>query len=414
MRGIRAYSRRRSPSLRIARFPRTTDVNPYQPLLYKHLATLGYSLVPEAEFRLRWLARSRREISVLHFHWRLERCYHEAHSRLPRPVAAVKAGLSAVRFVLTLLVARIFGYRIVWTVHELYRQTAVSKSLERAVGTALAHLADVVFVHDAHAATEVRAQLAVPARRLRIAEHPSFLGVYPAGDGRRLSRRRLRVGEDQIALLYFGSVRSDKRLGLLLEAFASVADPGLVLIIAGGVRDPTCAATCEVAAARDPRIRLALNEVPHASVSDVFAAADAFVSARADGWTSGSLILALSMGLPVIVADCPANHGLIGGDAAGWTFRPEEAASLAAALAAATRNRDQLEVKAAAALQRAHRLPRWPDLALQTANAINSLSHAPAAGARSEPAVNIRQTRLPPEHLRRTRSGQTKMIERLS
>jgi glycosyltransferase involved in cell wall biosynthesis len=391
MRGNRAYSRRRSPHVGIARFPRTTDVNPYQPLLYKHLATLGYLLASDTEFRLRWLARSRREVSVLHFHWRLERCYQEADGRLPRHLPAVKAGLRAGRFVLMLFVARGFGYRIVWTVHELYRQTAVSNALERAVGTVLARLADVVFVHDAYAARQVRAQLAVPSRRLRIAAHPSFLGAYPAGDGRRVSRRRLGVGDDQIAILCFGSLRSDKRLGLLLEAFASVADPRLVLIISGGVRDPACAAMCEAAAVRDPRIRLALNEVPRACVSDLFAAADAFVSARADGWTSGSLILALSMGLPAIVAACPANHDLIGGDAAGWSFRPDDASSLAAALAEAAASRDQLHVKAAAALRRAQQLPRWPDLALQTANAINSLSRN-SAGARASSGLAVSWT----------------------
>jgi hypothetical protein len=49
--GARGRTRRSRLVFRIARFPPTTDVNPYQPLLHEHLAALGYPLVGEPEFR---------------------------------------------------------------------------------------------------------------------------------------------------------------------------------------------------------------------------------------------------------------------------------------------------------------------------------------------------------------------------
>ena len=217
MRAVRAH---RPPlSKRIARFPRTSDVNPYQPLLYEHLAALGYSLEPAADFRLAWLVRSRRDADVLHFHWRLERCYRKDVQRLAPWPAAVGAYAEAIGFIPRLLAARALGYRVIWTLHELYRQTSVGKRVERAVGVVLGRLADVVFVHDAYAATRAQADLGVPHKRLRVVAHPSFLGVYRDGDGRRVSRQRLGIRDEQFVFLYFGSLRSDKQPCLLLEAF---------------------------------------------------------------------------------------------------------------------------------------------------------------------------------------------------
>jgi glycosyltransferase involved in cell wall biosynthesis len=58
---------------------------------------------------------------------------------------------------------------------------------------------------------------------------------------------------------------------------------------------------------------------------------------RGDGGTSGSLVLALTLGVPVVAADAPSYRELVGEGAAGWLFRPGDAASLASALERAAR-----------------------------------------------------------------------------
>ena len=64
-----------------------------------------------------------------------------------------------------------------------------------------------------------------------------------------------------------------------------------------------------VEADADVRIRALLHSIPHEHVSELFNAADVFVLARSEAWTSGSLVLALSQGLPVIAARSPRHEG---------------------------------------------------------------------------------------------------------
>jgi glycosyltransferase involved in cell wall biosynthesis len=77
-------------------------------------------------------------------------------------------------------------------------------------------------------------------------------------------------------------------------------------------------------------------------------------------------VLALSLGVPVVVAALPDYEALTGGEEAGWVFRPGDPASLAAALTRAAASGEELGRKAAAAGRRAAAL-RWPDIADRTA-----------------------------------------------
>ena len=75
-----------------------------------------------------------------------------------------------------------------------------------------------------------------------------------------------------------------------------------------------------------------LGFVREEQVAEVFRACDAAVLPSGEGVTSGSLILALSMGLPVVVADVPTARELVRDGKAGWLFRPHDLPSLRGAL----------------------------------------------------------------------------------
>jgi len=106
--------------------------------------------------------------------------------------------------------------------------------------------------------------------------------------------------------------------------------------------------------------------VPDERVSELFATTDAVVQSRGDGGTSGSLILALSLGMPVVVADRPAYTALTGGEEAGWLFEPDDEPSLRTALERAAADRAAAQEKGAAARARASRLD-WGPIAERTA-----------------------------------------------
>jgi glycosyltransferase involved in cell wall biosynthesis len=70
-------------------------------------------------------------------------------------------------------------------------------------------------------------------------------------------------------------------------------------------------------------------------VAEHFRASDVAVLPRTDGGTSGALLLAISMGLPVVAARREAYSDLTGSGECGWLFTPDDIASLTWALEAA-------------------------------------------------------------------------------
>lgn len=341
------------PRLRIARFPPTPDENPYQRLLYDHLGGFGFELDRDAAFTLAWLWRARRRPAYLHFHWRMDRIYRRSWLRLALFAARLQA-------------ARLLGYRLVWTIHEAYPHARPAPRLDRAAGRMLARACHVLLAHDDGHVSAASAALGCPDGRIGVVPHGSYIGVYPRGRSRAAVREELRVPSSAFAFLCFGGLQAYKRIDLLLRAFESFRDPGAYLVVAGRVKDERVAAEVEEASRRDSRIVTRFGFAPDEQVAEFFEACDAAVVARDDGWSSGSLILALSHGLPVVAANMPAYRRLLEEGSAGWLFEPGNAASLRAALAAAASDREGAKTKGEVALAKAHSLS-WPDIAEMTA-----------------------------------------------
>jgi len=346
----------------IASFPGVLKTNPYQRLLYEHLAAHGYHVVEGSRLDFGRLWRARRSVAVLHFHWPQSYWHHEhGPARLRRPLCYVKVGLLAARLAL----ARALGYRIAWTVHQVYPHEVADPRLERVGSRTLAAMSHVLIAHDASTREVARRELGRAARKVAIVPHGSYVGVYPPGRPRDAVRAELGLG-DGPAFLAFGNLRAYKDTSFLLGAFAATGlDASLV--VAGPVGDDGVADDVRAAAAADPRVKPVLGYMPDDAVAEHFGAADVAVVTRNDGGTSGAVILALSLGLPVVAPRRPAYAELLDGEAAGWLFEPGDAAGLQAALERAGADGEAgRRAKGEAARARADAL-NWSDIAARTA-----------------------------------------------
>src|SRR5439155_19964737 len=140
-----------------------------------------------------------------------------------------------------------------------------------------------------------------------------------------------------------------------------------------------------LAAVADARVRPLLERVHHERVGELFAAVDAAVLGRSEVWTSGSLILALSMGVPAVTAALPMYEELLGGGEAGWFFQPGDVESLRDALQEAAADPALARAKGASALKLAEALPSWSEIAERTAALMleprNETSRRPGGGS---------------------------------
>jgi beta-1,4-mannosyltransferase len=350
----------------VASFPEPIARNPYQTLLYRHLASLGFELVPAPSLHLRWLWRNRRRVGTLHFHWPQGYYRYEHASPLARSVLTwSRFALFSIR----IIAARLLRYRIVWTVHQVYPHESESRSLDRAAAVVLARMSHCLVCHDEATAVSICAELGSVEGKTTVIPHGSYVGVYSEGRPRHVVRSELGIADDRLVFLSFGQVRRYKELGFLVAAFDRAALTQGILLIAGLPLDgDEDGALAEVRAAR-PNVRALLDYVPDDRVAELFRASDVAVTARGDGGTSGALILALSMGVPVIAAATPAYEQKTGSGLAGWHFEPGSTDSFCAAIRAAASDPEERAVKAWAALELADR-HGWQEIAARSAEVL--------------------------------------------
>ena len=242
---------------------------------------------------------------VLHLHW-LDNAY--AHRGPLRQAAKM------LRLVLELVWLRLRGVAVYYTAHNLHGHEARWPGLERWTLAQVVRLSRATFVHSETAQQRLvqRYRLApAVARRVRVAEHGHYQSLYKdiapgvAADepARAAARAHYGFTPQQTVLLAFGLVRGYKSLDESIRAFSAWAPADAVLLIAGNVRpeDAGEAARLHQAAAGDARIRLLLRPWPDADLPALFAVADACLIAHDWQLTSGSLILAMGFGKPLLL-----------------------------------------------------------------------------------------------------------------
>jgi beta-1,4-mannosyltransferase len=344
--------------------------NPYLRLLYRHLAAHGFELAREPRLSLSWLWRARSSVGFLHFHW------PESFYRYGRGPARLRPFLSRVKlalFATRLAAARLLGYRIVWTVHQVFPHESLDRDLEGRGARLLARACDLLVAHDEWTAKHVRSELGTPSNRVAIVPHGSYVDVYPNGRPRGEVRKELGLPQEGFVFLCFGELRKYKGIELLLGAFSLTSALDARLLVAGNAKIPSIGSAVRDASAKDSRVVSLLGFVPKEKVAEIFHACDAAVLPRGEPGTSGSLILALSMGLPVVAADVPTTRELTRDGEAGWLFRPHNASSLGAALERASSDAADARARGRRAFEIAEAL-EWSEIARDLADRLRRIT----------------------------------------
>lgn len=142
----------------------------------------------------------------------------------------------------------------------------------------------------------------------RFAWHPSYR--ISLGVDRQTVRRQLGLPASDRILLMAGNIRRYKQIDRLIEVFKKVPDVQTRLLIVGAAGDASYIACLKEAAAGDPRIELRFGQVPDSDYEAYLIASDLFVVPFADVTHSGSIIHALSAGLPVLTRSLPFTEDL--------------------------------------------------------------------------------------------------------
>lgn len=269
---------------------RSRGINPYLDLLHANLRQHGVQVLDDTRYFSRRLARwPGPPPDYVHYHWPEHRYGHRSRPAMLAKSAWFFSALSAMRA---------SGTRVIFTLHnELAHENAWPERHHAARARMIA-MSDVVLINFEAAREHLRDRYG-RTEHVFLAPHGSYRGYYPDTVTRADARVRLGLPGDTFVFLAFGELRPYKNTLDIIAAFRDLAAPDARLLIAGRARDPHHGARVAAAAQADPRILLVHRPIPDGEVQLFFRAADVLVLGQ-DTFTSGSAVLGLDFGLPLL------------------------------------------------------------------------------------------------------------------
>lgn len=220
---------------------------------------------------------------VLHLHW-----IHSAATS-DNPIGAF---VRLCVFHSAIFLARLRGMRIVWTVHNLVNHERSRAWLDRLNSRLVAREAHDILVHGDSVIPLVADELGIKPDKVKTIYHGNYAGI--------VRPQPPREPGNGVRFLFFGMIRPYKGIDNLLSAFQKISGPHQ-LHIAGMPKFDTLQHEIEAYAAQDPdRVTAELAFVPDARLEELFGWCDVVVLPYRDIFTSGSLLMAMTAGRPVI------------------------------------------------------------------------------------------------------------------
>ena len=281
--------------LTIGYFPYNPGANPYQRLFAEALESAGavvQRIPPRKLFPLQHAAAQ--EIDLLQLDWPHD--WYQGRNVWTRIVkrSMYRDGLRRLR-----------AAPVVWTAHNLHGHDAADMADEHRMIQALIDVCDgIIVLSNAAAALLQQAYRVGSSTRVRVIHHGHYIDCYPNTIFRQAARERLSLQDHHRVVLSLGRLQPYKGLEDLIESFCTVGSPGDVLILAGtAVNHQFAVHLRELAAARDkPGLRVDIHpeQIPDDALQVYFNACDLVALPFRKILSSGSLLLAMSFGCPVV------------------------------------------------------------------------------------------------------------------
>lgn len=357
--------------MKVLAFPK--DPNPYQELLYRPLRAsgvrVGYLLPPTPSHTLNLLLlptvlvlKRLQGYTVFHLHWTYS---------FVLPWAGKYGRIIMQRyFGVFLKLIKMLGYKLVWTAHNALphqQQFTNDISVRRMLG---AH-ADAIIAHSNSGAKQL-SELGIQSGNVNVIAHGNYIGTYPEAITHDQARAKLDLPSDAFVVLFFGRIDPYKNVPALLEAarMQAVAHHNLHVVIAGACKDQAIKTQLRDAK-REFGSKLHIYEeyIPDSEVQTYFRAADIVALPFAEITTSGSAILALSFGLPIIAPRKGALQDMP--ESVGFFYDPAQTDGLSRSLEAALASKT-LGIQRKAAQEYVASLS-WTNIASQTKKLFKNL-----------------------------------------
>ena len=280
-----------------------------------------------------------RGFRIIHIHWLYK-------FRLPSriPLSGQAAFINTLMF---FYVLKLLGYRVVWTVHNVLPHEPITSN-DLCIRKKLGTITSAAIVHSPTTIPELE-KLGIKLNSVHIVPHGTYQGAYPDNLSRDRVRNLLGIGSKEFVFLFFGRVETYKNVLELIEAFKKLmkTQKSITLIIAGNASGALKIAIKKEKLEIGKKLVTKLSYIPDNEVQVYFRAADVAVYPFQEITTSGSVIAALSFGVPIIAPRLGSLKDVPNG--VGFFYETSDKNGLSKAMKRAIENKSLVSQKGKAA-----------------------------------------------------------------
>ena len=261
-----------------------TGKNPYQSLIYASLDQNMECYGGKAK-SLTGLKNS--DYDILHIHW---------DDRLFTPPSGTRDYMETLFDEVTQFQQR--GGKLLWTIHNRSPHRGFDEARFTNMRKRLAIISDAIHVHAEHAKDYAVTELNADPKKVFVLPHPSYHGEYIA-EG---EERGAETFDDR-RFLSFGMMRGNKGGKSLAFVFEKLHRQGFNcrLDVCGSF--PHGAKSLKRRLDKNPLVHVRDEFIPDQDVAGIFKNSQIFIAPFDNMFTSGSIMLAMTFGLPVIGPD---------------------------------------------------------------------------------------------------------------
>lgn len=284
---------------RIIHLPDFHQANPYQSLLLKSLTNLGFDVgcgtrkvyFSFIDLSILFSLVKNRGVDIIHLHWLHPFLLHGNKTKMM---------FRGFIFVLQLLLIRILGKKIVWTVHNMKNHENRFAGIEIFFSRIVSALANAVIAHCEASKEEITEFFRIRRNKIFVIPHGHYVKVYRETRTRQECREGLNLQDSDFVFLFLGLIRPYKGILEMIESFQEIDNLSAKLIIAGRVQGSDLFDVIEKKTALSKNILSELRYIPDDDLEIYLKAADVMVLPYRDIVNSGSAVLGMSFGKVII------------------------------------------------------------------------------------------------------------------